>query len=148
MDVKGLNGMVDEMMDMEVQPQTSTPMKNAERAKEKLESFYSKLPANLKLDESMALYARGISHMQNGDNVGALRQFRLAISSAVKMTRLHTEITKAISSLDRELSTRRKRGEPNPKGEKLYIRAEVALKAGNLAECATLIKEMKSEIFS
>jgi tetratricopeptide (TPR) repeat protein len=148
MDVKGLSGMVDEMMDMEVQPQTSTPMKNAEKAKEKLESFYAKLPANLKLDESMALYARGLSHMQKGDHVGALRQFRLAISSAVKMTRLHTEITKAITSLDRELSMRRKKGEPNSRGEKLYIRAESALKAGNLTECATLIKEMKVEIFS
>ncbi len=147
MDVKGLNGMVSEMMDMEVQPQTSTPMKNAEKAREKLESFYSKLPANLRLEESMSLYTRGLSHLENGDHVGALRQFRLAISSAVKMTKLHSEITKAILSLDKELSIRRKRGDPNAKGEKLFFKAEAALKSGNLAECAILIKQMKNEMF-
>jgi hypothetical protein len=63
------------------------------------------------------------------------------------MAKLHTEMIKAISSIDRELSSRRKKGNPDKKAEQIYIRAEDALKNGRLAESATLIKTIKGLLF-
>ncbi len=149
LDLKGLSSMIKDLDSIEGSKEAvDAAMTEAERIRDRLDGFYNKLPQNLSLDESFSKYEKGVENMNGGDHNAALREFRLATSSAVKMAKLHTEITKAISSINRELSVRRKMGETDPKAERIYIKAENALKNGELADCATLIKAIKNILFN
>ncbi len=149
LDMENISGIMDEAIEMDRTSQKSvSPEQSAKNAKKKLETFYGKLPKNLRLDESMSFYGRGLAHLQRGDHPGALREFRLAISSAVKVTKLHMEITRALLSIDRELSKRRKRGMADREMESLFNKAEESFMNGQLARCAKFIKAIKKDLFN
>jgi hypothetical protein len=146
-DMKGLDNIMNEMQGMDREDVENTPKVHAERIKKKLDEFYGKLPDNLQLDESMTHYGRGVAFLQRDDHISSLREFRISISSAVKMTKLHKEITKAMVSIDKELAKRRKVGQDDQKLNRVFNKAEEALGQGRLSDCATLIKVMKKELF-
>jgi hypothetical protein len=136
--------MMDEFLELETSPKAKTREKDANEIRKKLECFFEKLPANLKIDEARSFYKKGITLMEIDDSSGAIREFRLAISSAIKIGKLQADLSKALMTVRGTMDKQTSVGTEFLRIEKLYLKADEALNQGSLEDCAKFIKAIRN----
>jgi tetratricopeptide (TPR) repeat protein len=136
--------MMDEFLELDTSPKAKTREKDANEIRKKLECFFEKLPPNLRIDEAKAFYKKGVTLIEIDDSSGAIREFRLAISSAIKIGKLHADLSKALKTVRGTMDKQTSVGQEFLRIEKLYLKADEALDQGSLEDCAKFIKAIRN----
>jgi hypothetical protein len=139
-------GQVKDVMDdfiiLDASAQSSSTAEDTERLRAKLDSIFARMPNLAQLEEARSMYAEGCKDLAEGKSSKALRGFKVAIASAVKICRLDADIRKAVQKLKIKIDSERSRGKDVTAVQAMYDRALEKYRAGNLEEAPRLIREV------
>lgn len=141
-----ISNIVDDFVDLDVDVKSTSSMEDIERIKNRLDSLFARLPQLAQLEESKGHYSEGIKHIGSGKSTRALREFKIAISSALKVCKMHADIGKALQRLKLRMEEENTRGKDMTSAKLIYGRAILQYKAGNLEEAPKSIRELADEL--
>jgi hypothetical protein len=146
--VAQVRDLMDDFMDLDVDAKTTASKEDIDKVKDRLDKLFARMPSLKQLDDSRAHYDEGCKNMESGKSAKALREFKVAISSAVKVCKLHADIGKALQKLKIKIDAESEKGAQTQEVKKIYERAVLQYKSGNLEEAPKLIREVAEALRS
>jgi tetratricopeptide (TPR) repeat protein len=134
--------LMDDFLDLDVTTKTSTTKEDIEKVRGRLDSLFARMPPLTQLEDSKSHYAEGCRSMQEGKSPKALREFKTAISSAVKVCKMHADIGKALQKLKVKIDAETGKGKELNDLLTLYGNAMSLYRSGNLEDTPKLIREI------
>jgi hypothetical protein len=118
----------------------------AVKVREKLKLFFDKFPMMSQLDEARSRFENGEALLEKGKKSEAIREYRVAMSIAIKIGKVHTDMRKALKTVRATLDKLRKKGFESGVAEDLYNEGNLLLNEGDLLGCARTIKSIREEL--
>jgi len=138
--------LMDDFIDLDTTTKTSSTKEDIERIKTRLETLFTRMPPLEQLEDAKGHYAEGCKHMESGKSSRALKEFRTAISSAVKVCKLHADIGKALQKLKVKMEEEGAKGVDVTETGVLLGRASMLYRSGNLEETPKVIREIAERL--
>ncbi|MGA1821297.1 MAG: tetratricopeptide repeat protein [Thermoplasmatota archaeon] len=121
---------------------------DTDKLKKKLEDLFSRMPDLHQLSDSKYHYLEGVKYLDNMNEAKARKEFKVAISSALKICKVHSEMGKALAKIKKTLEGVKEKG-MNVNGiMKLYEKASIEYHQGRLVECTETIGKIKESLRS
>ena len=89
-----------------------------------------------------------MKYLDNMNEAKARKEFRIAISSALKICRVHSEMGRALAKIGKTLEGVERKGMKVDGIMKLYDKASDEYHHGNLVECTETIGKIKESLRS
>jgi hypothetical protein len=118
----------------------------AEKVREKLKAFFDRFPMMAQLDDARSHFEKGEKLLEKGKSAGAVKEYRVAMSIAIKIGKVHMDMTKALKTVRTTLDKLKKKGFESGGAEDLYSEGKTLLKEGDLLGCARTIKSIREEL--
>jgi len=119
---------------------------DAEQVREKLIAFFKRFPLMMQLDEVKVHFKKGEKLFKDNKEKQALKEYREAMSTAIKVGKVHMEMGKKLGTVRATLTKLKDSGYENWEAEDLYQEASTLFKEGDLLGCARAIKSIRDAL--
>jgi iron-sulfur cluster repair protein YtfE (RIC family) len=136
------------LLDLDTSTRSSRKESDTDKLKKKLEGLFSRMPDLHQLSDAKYHYLEGVKYLENMNEAKARKEFKIAITSALKICRVHSEMGKALAKIKKTLDGVEKKGMNVTGIMKLYEKASREYHQGNLVECTETIGEIKESLRS
>ncbi|MDG6224952.1 MAG: tetratricopeptide repeat protein [Candidatus Thermoplasmatota archaeon] len=143
---EGISNIVDDFVDLDVDAKMTSSMEDIQRIKNRLDSLFARLPQIAQLEESKGHYSEGVRHIASGKSTPALREFKIAISSALKVCKMHADIGKALQRLKLRMEEESAKGKDINNAKAIYSRASAEYRSGKLEDAPKSIRKLADEL--
>jgi hypothetical protein len=138
--------MIEDIMEIDTSVNKKDSEMEVEMVRDKLKLFFEKFPMMSQLDEAKSKFDKGDELLKKDDKIGALDEYRTAMSIAIKIGKVHMDMNKALVTVRSTLDKLKKKGFENGNAEDLYNEGCLLLKEGDLSGCARTIKSIREEL--
>jgi len=136
------------LLDLDTSAHSSKVVSDTEKLKEKLEELFSRLPDLQQLSDAKYHYLEGVKSLDNRKEAQARKEFKVAISSALKICKVHSEMGRALTKIKKTLEGVGRKGMKVDLIMVLYDKAANEYRQGSLVECTETISEIKESLRS
>jgi hypothetical protein len=119
---------------------------DAEQVREKLIAFFKRFPLMMQLDEVNIHFKKGEKLLKSDKEEEALKEYREAMSTAIKVGKVHMDMGKKLGTVRATLTKLKESGYENWEAEDLYQEASTLFKEGDLLGCARAIKSIRDAL--
>ncbi|MGA1873319.1 MAG: tetratricopeptide repeat protein [Thermoplasmatota archaeon] len=137
--------MIEDMLDIDTSMEKKETVE-AEHVREKLVAFFRRFPLMLQLDEVKSHFKKGEELLKDGKDDEALKEYRVAMSTAIKVGKIHMDMGKKLTTVRSTLNRLSESGYENWEAEDLYQEASTLFKEGDLLGCARTIKSIRDAL--
>ena len=141
-----INDLMEDFLDIDLTFPGSASSKEINSMKKRLETLFNRMPNLYQLNEARHLYREGVKDLEKGKEAKAKREFKMAVSNAIKVCKIHLDIGKTLFRVGKNLKGAKSGGYDVSEVGKLYKRAVEEYKVGKLVQCAKTIRKIKEEL--
>ncbi|MGA1866569.1 MAG: tetratricopeptide repeat protein [Thermoplasmatota archaeon] len=136
---------IEDMMEIDTSMERKEVV-DSEKVRQKLLLFFDRFPIMLKLDAVRSHFERGEKLFKSGSDGDALIEYRVAMSTAIKIGKVHMDMGKKLATVFSTLSRLREKGYESLEAEELYRHAISLFREGDLLGCARTIKSIRDAL--
>ncbi|MBN1539576.1 MAG: hypothetical protein JW939_05480, partial [Candidatus Thermoplasmatota archaeon] len=134
-----IKGIMKDFMEIDTSPGKKLSRSSAEEVKRKLVRFFEMFPPMNQLNESRTHFEKGNRLLEEGKRDGALREYRLSLSQAIRIGKVHSDLGKALEKIGTTLG----KGVGKKDLKDLHEKALELYDEGDLMGCARTISAIK-----
>ncbi|MGA1793224.1 MAG: tetratricopeptide repeat protein [Thermoplasmatota archaeon] len=141
----GAGTMIEDMLEIDTSIEKKEKV-DAEQVREKLIAFFKRFPLMMQLEEVKVHFKKAEDLLKNGKKKEALFEYREAMTTAIKVGKIHMEMGKKLGTVRATLTKLKDSGYENWEAEDLYQEASTLFKEGDLLGCARAIKSIRDAL--
>ncbi|MGA1848056.1 MAG: hypothetical protein ACMUHB_01825 [Thermoplasmatota archaeon] len=134
-----IQGIMEDFIEIDTSSLKKDPKHTAEEVKDKLERFFEMFPPMNQLTESRTHYDNGNRLLKKGEEEEAIKEYRLSLSQAIRIGKVHSDLGKALNTVQKTLV----KGVGGDDIRSLYEQAQELYGEGDLMGCARTISNIK-----
>jgi len=134
-----IKGIMKDFMEIDTSPRKKLSRSSAEEVKRKLVRFFEIFPPMNQLNESRTHFEKGNRLLDEGEQDRALKEYRLSLTQAIRIGKVHSDLGKALEKIE----TRLGKGIGRKDIRDHYEKARELFGEGDLMGCARAISSVK-----